>query len=150
MDAGCGSKGWYHPSLTTPAKKAQIFHLRKLLFESEIAFKSWLVALGFAASLQAVGAVLCILDAAPGPKVPWLKYALVPILHSGWVFYQIVLLLWINWICSVGGTQTVHKFWERITSNWRILWLLIAPPVLSAFVGAIPLSLWYQTRTTFW
>lgn len=149
MDAGCGSEGWYHATLMTSAKKVQIFHLRILLFESTFASKPWLLALSFAACLQLAGAVLCILDAAPSLKAPWLRYASKPILHSGWASYQTIFLLWIYWICSVGGTKSVHAFWGRIAGNWRFLWLLVTPPLLSAIVGAIPFSLWYQLQTTF-
>lgn len=149
MDAGRGFESWYCTILITSAKKVQIFHLRILLFESTFASKPWLLALGLTACLQLAGAVLCILDAAPSSKAPWLKYASVPILHSGWTLYQIVLLLWIYWICSVGGTKSVHEFWGRIAGNWRLLWLLVTPPLLSAIIGAIPFSLWYQLKTTF-
>ncbi|KAF2844416.1 hypothetical protein T440DRAFT_494116 [Plenodomus tracheiphilus IPT5] len=126
------------------ADDPQIYHLRRLLFET----LQWprpygVLGLTSTACLQCVGAGLCIWDAAPGLTPHWVKCALVPTLHIGWGFHYIILLLWVVWICSVEGTKSEHM------RKWRISSLLITPLFISALAGAIPLSLWYPPKTTF-
>ncbi|KAF2844523.1 hypothetical protein T440DRAFT_548394, partial [Plenodomus tracheiphilus IPT5] len=126
------------------ADKPQIYHLRILLFQpGESSQPYGTLGLTSTACLQCVAAGLCIWDAAPGLTPHWVKFALVPILHVSWGFYYTVFLLWISWIFSVGGKASQHL------RKWRVCCLLLAPLLISALVGAIPLSLWYSPKTAF-
>ncbi|KAH8621134.1 AM-toxin biosynthesis protein 14 [Alternaria alternata] len=124
--------------------KPQVYHLRILLFlPGESLWPYGVLALIFTACLQCVAAGLCIWDAAPGLTPHLARSALVPILHVGWGLHYTVFLLWILWICSLRGTKFRH-IWK-----WRIWCLVVAPLLISALVGATPLTLWYPPKTAF-